>query len=697
MAEIKGKWRWNETVAAYEGLDYVPVEFFSYGVNYKGINFLTHPNCEIEYEGLDNSMTRVSTYEDGAIYIYDEYRDIDFGFDLQDISEDVYNYILANAKRQKTITEKIIQAGENEQLVYDAGYFYGYEDGYEKGKSEVTPGEVCNHNILDVVEILPDFSNGDFTESLPDSYYAHAAKILKPVNLTPANIAKGVNIGGVVGTHEGGGGSVEGTATVTFCNYDGTEPYSRLVFIGDDCADPITQNKLDTPTRDSDVQYHYTFNGWSTTQGGTASSTALKNITTDKTVYAAFSTSLVYYTVRFYDGDTLMQESQVGYGETATPPDIRKDGHQFVGWTPNDLVITGDTDFYGEWNATPYLAVMPEPTGGVVFDKKSTKLLYTNDGERLIGLQASSGVNSYNLAIYDATTTPYKYKQRFDIGGNHGMTIYGVLDMALNPSNTMLVVSRKATSTSNTPNIAYSVFSISDQKVLTDVTSTYYTPTGYTSSASYENVCFNCDGTRMVLINSSNKAAHVYDTTTTPFTLLGTINNVYSGGVVFFMKAHPTDPNIIYYSVNGVGYGFGMLKITELTRVGIVNNSHSCSYASISPSCDILYMFDSRTMYVYQFDTTTNAVGDSTIITAPSALICCVSPDGKKFLVNSTEGIQIYKLENNTFSRMADPDTRIGASDVAGAFDASGTKLATSSVSTSPYLMTYVVDPTVDS
>ena len=58
-----------------------------------------------------------------------------------------------------------------------------------------------------------------------------------------------------------------------------------------------------------------------------------------------------YYTVRFFDGDTVLSEQQVGHGETATPPDTTKEGYLFTGWTPDPdgLAIVEDTDFYGSW------------------------------------------------------------------------------------------------------------------------------------------------------------------------------------------------------------------------------------------------------------------------------------------------------------------------------------------------------------
>lgn len=88
-----------------------------------------------------------------------------------------------------------------------------------------------------------------------------------------------------------GGGTAEGCVTVTFMN--GAEVlFTRPVYIGDDCPDPVTQGRIDTPAKESTAQYEYTFNGWTATDGGVADSTALKNITADKTLYAAYSSAV---------------------------------------------------------------------------------------------------------------------------------------------------------------------------------------------------------------------------------------------------------------------------------------------------------------------------------------------------------------------------------------------------------------------
>lgn len=66
-------------------------------------------------------------------------------------------------------------------------------------------GNISTANVIDNVEIAVDFSNGDLTESLPEGYSAKSVTIFKPDTLIPENIAKDVNIAGVIGTHEGGG------------------------------------------------------------------------------------------------------------------------------------------------------------------------------------------------------------------------------------------------------------------------------------------------------------------------------------------------------------------------------------------------------------------------------------------------------------------------------------------------------------
>lgn len=160
---------------------------------------------------------------------------------------------------------------------------------------------------------------------------------------------------GGITTSTGGGGSIKGVHFVTFIGADGTVLYKRPVADGDDCADVYARGLINKPTKKSTVESDFAYSGWSLTQGGSASSSALKSVTGNRTVYAAFTASARKYTARFLDGDTVMSTQQVAYGSKATPPNTDKDGHAFIGWTPEDLTVYGNTDFVGTWVERPEL------------------------------------------------------------------------------------------------------------------------------------------------------------------------------------------------------------------------------------------------------------------------------------------------------------------------------------------------------
>lgn len=58
--------------------------------------------------------------------------------------------------------------------------------------------------ILEDMSIALDFSGGDQEVVAPDGFVVKSAVIQQPANLTPENIAEGVDIGGIIGTLVGG-------------------------------------------------------------------------------------------------------------------------------------------------------------------------------------------------------------------------------------------------------------------------------------------------------------------------------------------------------------------------------------------------------------------------------------------------------------------------------------------------------------
>lgn len=147
----------------------------------------------------------------------------------------------------------------------------------------------------------------------------------------------------------GGGGSGEAVVWfVTFIGADGSALYKMPVLDGDDCKDPITHGDISTPTKESTASQVFTYNGWALTAGGSADSNALKAVTEDKTVYAAFTESVRYYTVRFFDGETLLTSKQVAYGGSATHS-ATKENYILSGWNPDPSNVTEDMDCYAVW------------------------------------------------------------------------------------------------------------------------------------------------------------------------------------------------------------------------------------------------------------------------------------------------------------------------------------------------------------
>ena len=106
-----------------------------------------------------------------------------------------------------------------------------------------------------------------------------------------------------------------------------------------------------TPTKTETAQYTYSFSGWASSDGGVGGYSILNNISAPKSVYAAFTGTLRYYTVRFFNGSTLLQTKEnVAYGGSTTysgtTPTSEVEGEEFSGWSPLPTNITGDTDCY---------------------------------------------------------------------------------------------------------------------------------------------------------------------------------------------------------------------------------------------------------------------------------------------------------------------------------------------------------------
>lgn len=143
------------------------------------------------------------------------------------------------------------------------------------------------------------------------------------------------------------------TSNLYYYNDDGsTLLYTQAIVDGGDGT-----YSGSTPTKASTAQYTYSFAGWSKKPGGAADSTALKAVTADRSVYAAFTTTVRKYTVYFYNGSTLLQRvDNVPYGGSATytgttPVSPEDSSLGFLGFEPTGKNIVGNTSCYAQFES----------------------------------------------------------------------------------------------------------------------------------------------------------------------------------------------------------------------------------------------------------------------------------------------------------------------------------------------------------
>ena len=143
------------------------------------------------------------------------------------------------------------------------------------------------------------------------------------------------------------------SCVVTYKTFDGSSVIDTETVL--DGGDAVYSGR---PSRSSTAQYDFTFAGWATSPNGSANSNAQKEITADKTLYAAYTGTLRTYTAYFArsandGGGTLYTQNNVPYGSTPvyggeTPTTTQGDAatYPFKGWSPSLGPITGNTTYY---------------------------------------------------------------------------------------------------------------------------------------------------------------------------------------------------------------------------------------------------------------------------------------------------------------------------------------------------------------
>lgn len=146
------------------------------------------------------------------------------------------------------------------------------------------------------------------------------------------------------------------TSYLTYASYDGTTTYKTVT-----CLDGVPQDTAPAdPTREPTAANTFTFVGWSKSMNATtADADAQTGVIADRTIYAAYTAQARTYTVRFYNGSTLLEtDTGVPYGGSTTydgvtpvSPDGSASDYPFIGWSPEPTNIQGDTSCYAQFDS----------------------------------------------------------------------------------------------------------------------------------------------------------------------------------------------------------------------------------------------------------------------------------------------------------------------------------------------------------
>lgn len=124
--------------------------------------------------------------------------------------------------------------------------------------------------------------------------------------------------------------------------------YAEYVKTGASIEDPILTGKIETPKKESTVEFDFSFDRWDTD---------FSNITGVTIVKAIFTETIRSYEVFFYNEGILLEKKLVEYGKMAeytgeTPKKLNvayPQDYKFRGWTPELGIVTGTVRYYAEF------------------------------------------------------------------------------------------------------------------------------------------------------------------------------------------------------------------------------------------------------------------------------------------------------------------------------------------------------------
>lgn len=197
------------------------------------------------------------------------------------------------------------------------------------------------------------------------------------------------------------------TSVLTYKTWDGSETiYTETIYDG------ANGTKINSTARTSDVQFDYTPDGWSTTINGSKNANALNNVVADRTVYAAYSSTVRKYNITFkkdaIDNNNVADNGytiSVEYGKTpvyplTTPTSSRGTtiDYPFIEWNPAIAPVTGEVTYVAVFGTpTPYTVTYMQDDGITVIYEETV-------------LARRNGV--YNTTPSKTSTAQYNYTFR---------------------------------------------------------------------------------------------------------------------------------------------------------------------------------------------------------------------------------------------------------------------------------------------
>lgn len=206
------------------------------------------------------------------------------------------------------------------------------------------------------------------------------------------------------------------SSIVTYKTYDGSSVITTEEVVKNEQNPHPNATYSGSPSRTSTAQYNYTFAGWSTTANGSAQANAQQDIQGDRTLYAAYTSSIRTYTVYFVKssddgGGTLQTLNNVAYGTTltnssytgATPTTTQGSAqdYPFEGWTPAFSAITGDTTYTAKFGSPVEVAEISDSWDTIIanIDNGTYKTAYKIGNYKPLDLGTEGTINMQIVAI----------------------------------------------------------------------------------------------------------------------------------------------------------------------------------------------------------------------------------------------------------------------------------------------------------